>query len=85
MKKNDSEKLLSWDVHYAGIKAMREQAQSSITLEEVISLALKHPSFRFAPTIIEAQIPQFMEWGANDLKGNMAYLKNSYLSEPWSY
>ena len=83
MKKNITEKLLNWDAHYVGIKATKERQQNSITLDEVISLALKHPSFRFAPTIIEAQIPQFMEWGASDLKGNMGYLKNSYLSEPW--
>jgi hypothetical protein len=84
MKKNTTEKLLNWDAHYVGIKATKERQQNSITLDEVISLALKHPSFRFAPTIIEAQIPQFMEWGVSDLKGNMGYLKNSYLSKPWS-
>lgn len=83
MKKNITEKLLNWDAHYVGIKAMKERQQNSITLDEVISLALKHPSFRFAPTIIEAQIPQFMEWGASDLYGNMGYLKNSSLSKPW--
>jgi hypothetical protein len=84
MKKNTTEKLLNWDAHYVGIKATKERQQNSITLDEVISLALKHLSFRFAPTIIEAQIPQFMEWGASDLSGNMGYLKNSYLSKPWS-
>ena len=83
MKKNITEKLLNWDAHYVGIKATKERQQNSITLDEVISLALKHPSFHSARTIIEAQIPQFMEWGASDLKGNMGYLKNSYLSEPW--
>lgn len=83
MKKNITEKLLNWDAHYVGIKATRERQQNYITLDEVISLALKHPSFRFAPTIIEAQIPQFMEWGVSDLNGNMGYLKNSYLSKPW--
>lgn len=69
MKKSTTEKLLNWDAHYVGIKATKELQQNSITLDEVISLALKHPSFRFAPTIIEAQIPKFMEWGASDLKG----------------
>jgi hypothetical protein len=82
-KKKPTEKLLNWDAHYVGISAMRELQRNSITLEEIISLALKHPSFRSAPTITEDQIPQFMEWGASDLKGNMAYLKNSYLSKPW--
>jgi hypothetical protein len=84
MKKNTLEKSLNWDAHYVGIKAMREQKQNCIIYGEVISLALKHLSFRFAPTITEDQIPQFTAWGASDLKGNMAYLKNNYLSKPWN-
>jgi hypothetical protein len=31
-----------------------------------------------APTTIEAQIPVFMEWAVNDLKGNMKLLKKHY-------
>ena len=79
-------KWQDWDAFCAGTLDTKPMTVGAnyITLDEVISLALKHPSFRFAPTIIEAQIPQFMEWGASDLKGNMAYLKNSYLSEPWN-
>jgi hypothetical protein len=82
-KKKPTEKLLNWDAHYVGISALRERQRNSITLEEIISLALKHPSLRSAPIITEDQIPVFTGWAASDLKGNMAYLKNSYLSKPW--
>jgi hypothetical protein len=82
-KKKPTEKLLNWDAHYVGIKAMRELQRNSITLEEVISLALKHPSFRSAPTITE-EVAVFTSWDTSDLRGNMAYLKSSYLSKPWS-
>ena len=83
MKKKSTEKLLNWDAHYVGISAMRELQRNSITLEEVVDEAMRllSPS---APIITEAQIPQFMAWDARDLKGNMAYLKSSYLSKPWS-
>ena len=54
-----------------------------ITLEELVDEVMPLLS-AYAPTITEDQIPQFMEWGVSDLKGNMAYLKNSYLSKPWS-
>jgi hypothetical protein len=83
MKKKSTEKLLNWDAHYVGIKALRERQQNSITLEEIISLALKHPSFRSAPTITE-EMAVFTSWDTSDLRGNMAYLKSSYLSKPWS-
>jgi valyl-tRNA synthetase len=82
-KKKSSEKLLNWDAHYVGISALRELQRNSITLEEVVDEAIRllSPS---APIITEAQIPQFTAWAASDLKGNMAYLKSSYLSKPWS-
>jgi hypothetical protein len=55
---------------------------NSITLEEVAYEAAVLLS-RSAPITIEDQIPVFTGWAASDLKGNMAYLKNSYLSKPW--
>jgi hypothetical protein len=78
IKKNTTEKLLNWDAHYAGIKATRERHANCITVDEVIFLALKHPSLASAPITIEAQIPVFTAWADVDLKGNMAYLKNHY-------
>jgi hypothetical protein len=48
-----------------------------ITLDEVISLALKHPSFRSAPITIEDQIPVFTAWVENALKGSTLSRKNS--------
>ena len=83
MKKKSAEKLLNWDAHYVGISALKERQRNSITLEEVAYEAAVLLS-RFAPITIEDQIPQFMAWDARDLKGNMAYLKSSYLSKPWS-
>ena len=82
-KKKPTEKLLNWDAHYVGISALRERQRNCITLEEVAYEAAVLLS-RYAPITIEDQIPQFMAWGASDLKGNMAYLKSSYLSKPWS-
>jgi hypothetical protein len=72
-----------WDAHYVGIKAMREHQQNCITLDELAKEVLPL-LYRFAPTITEDQIPQFTAWAASDLKGNMAYLKNSYLSKPFN-
>lgn len=54
-----------------------------ITLEELVNEVMPLLS-AYAPIITEDQIPQFMEWGASDLKGSMAYLKSSYMSKPWS-
>lgn len=82
-KKKPSEKLLNWDAHYVGIKAIKERQQNCITLEEVAYEATLLLS-RSAPITIEDQIPQFMAWGASDLKGSMAYLRSSYMSKPWS-
>jgi hypothetical protein len=81
-KKTPTEKLLNWDAHYVGIKALRERQQKSITLEELVSEVLPLLS-RSAHTIIGGQIPVFTAWDVVDLKGNMAYLKSSYLSKPW--
>jgi hypothetical protein len=81
-KKTPTEKLLNWDAHYVGIKALRERQQKSITLEELVSEVMPLLS-RSAHTIIGGQIPVFTAWDVVDLKGNMAYLKSSYLSKPW--
>ena len=83
MKKIHTDGLLLWDARYVGIKEMREHQQNCTIYGELASEALRLLS-RYAPTITEDQIPQFMAWGANDLKGNMAYLKNSYLSKPFN-
>ncbi len=77
MKKNTTEKLLNWDAHYVGIKALRELQQKSITLDELVREVLPLLSDS-APIITEAQIPVFTEWGVSDLKGNMGLLKNHY-------
>jgi hypothetical protein len=85
LRKKSIEKLLNWDAHYVGIKAMREQNVSYITLDEVISLALKHPSLAYAPITIEAQIPVFTEWVENALKGSTLSRKKNYLSKQKGY
>ena len=77
MKKNTTEKLLNWDAHYVGIKAMRELPVNYITLDELLREVM--PLLLVSvPTTIEAQIPVFMEWEESDLKGNMALLKKHY-------
>jgi hypothetical protein len=81
-KKKPTEKLLNWDAHYVGISALRERQRNSITLEEIISLVLKHPSFHSAHTTI-GEVAVFTSWDTSDLQGSMAYLKSSYLSKPW--
>jgi hypothetical protein len=77
MKKNTTEKLLNWDAHYAGISTLVKRHANCITLDELVSEVLPLLSDS-APTTIEAQIPVFMEWEENDLKGNMALLKKHY-------
>jgi hypothetical protein len=84
MKKKPSEKLLNWDAHYVGIKAMRELQQNCITLEELVDEVMPLLS-RYAHTIIGGQIPVFTEWGVEDLKLNMALLKNHYSLRRLSY
>jgi hypothetical protein len=84
MKKNTTEKLLNWDAHYVGIKAMREHPANCITLDELVKEVLPLLSDS-APTTIEAQIPVFMEWEENDLKGNMALLKKHYTQRHLGY
>jgi hypothetical protein len=54
-----------------------------ITLEELVDEVMPLLS-AYAPIITEDQIPQFTAWAASDLKGNMAYLKSSYMSKPWN-
>ena len=82
MKKKNTEKLLNWDAHYVGIKAMRELQRNSITLEEVAFEAALLLS-RYAPITIEDQIPVFTEWVENALKQSMPLQKNSYSSKHW--
>jgi hypothetical protein len=84
MKKNTTEKLLNWDAHYAGIKAMRELPVNCITLDELVREVMPLLSVS-APTTIEAQIPVFMEWAVNDLKGNMQLLKKHYTQRHLGY
>jgi len=82
-KKKPTEKLLNWDAHYVGIKALRERQQNSITLEEVAYEAAVLLS-RYAPITIEEQIPVFTEWVENALKQSMPLQKNIYYKKPWS-
>lgn len=84
MKKNITEKLLNWDAHYAGIKAMRELPVNCITLDELVKEVMPLLLVS-APTTIEAQIPVFMEWEESDLKGNMALLKKHYSQRHLGY
>jgi hypothetical protein len=77
--------LLNWDAHYVGIKATRERQQNFITLDEVISLALQHPSLAFAPTTIEDQIPAFTEWVENALNESILSRKKNYCYKRRSY
>ena len=58
MKKKNSEKLLNWDAHYVGIKAMRVRQRNYITLDEV-ALEASRLLFRSVPFTIEEQIPVF--------------------------
>jgi hypothetical protein len=83
MRKKFTEELLNWDVHYVGIKAMKEHQQNCIIYGELASETLRLLS-HYAPTITEDQIPVFTEWAVSDLKGNMAQLKNYYLHKHWN-
>jgi hypothetical protein len=76
-KKTPTEKLLNWDAHYVGIKALRERQRNSITLEEVAYEAAVLLS-RSAPITIADQIPVFTEWVENALKQSMPLQKNIY-------
>ena len=84
MKKNTTEKLLNWDAHYVGISALVKHPAKSITLDELVREVLPLLS-DCAPITIEAQIPVFMEWEENDLKGNMALLKKHYSQRHLGY
>ena len=84
MKKKNTEKLLNWDAYYVGIKATKERQRSCITLDELVREVLPLLSDS-APITIEAQIPVFMAWEENDLKGNMALLKKHYSQRHLGY
>ena len=84
MKKNTTEKLLNWDAHYAGIKAMRELPVNCITLDELVKEVMPLLSDS-APTTIEAQIPVFMEWAGGLLKTTTPSAKNNSWYRPKNY
>jgi len=83
MRKNTTGKLLNWDAHFAGIKAMRGLQRNCIILGELEREVMPQLS-RFAHTTIEEAIPVFTEWAEKDLKENMASQKMNYLSKQWS-
>jgi len=76
MRKKGIAKLVNWDVHYVGIKAMRKRQQNCITLDEV-ALEASRLLFRSVPTTIEDQIPVFTEWVVNGSSKNTESRKNS--------
>jgi len=84
MKKKNLEKSLNWGAHYAGIKATRERQQNCITLDELCREALVLLSHS-APITIEAQIPVFMEWVEDALKGSILLRKKNYWYRPRTY
>jgi hypothetical protein len=77
--KNASEKLLNWDAHYVGIKAMRERQQNCITLDE-LALEASRLLFRYVPFTIEEQIPVFTA-AVNGSKRTTGLRKKNYLSK----
>jgi hypothetical protein len=76
MKNKNSEKSLNWDVHYAGIKAMKERQQNYITLDELAYEAARQ-LFRCVPFTIEEQVPVFMESAGNLGKNSTKSQKKS--------
>jgi len=84
LRKKSIAKLLNWDAHYVGIKAMRERQPNCITLDELLNevMPLLSP---FAPITIEAQIPVFTEWVESVLKKNTPSAKNNYWYRPRLY
>ena len=80
MKNNATEKLLNWDAHYVGIKAMRERQQNCITLDELCLETLRQ-LYHFAPITIEDQIPVFTEWVVNGLSKNIKSQKKNSLNK----
>ena len=80
MKKKSTEKLLNWDAHYVGIKAMRERQQNCITLDEV-ALEASRLLLAYAPITIEAQIPVFTEWVVNGSSWNTKLQKKNSLNK----
>jgi hypothetical protein len=84
MNENTIEKLLNWDAHYVGIKAMKERHANCITLDELVKEVLPLLSDS-APIIIEAQIPVFMEWVESALKGSILLRKKNSWYRPRAY
>jgi hypothetical protein len=79
LRNNASEKLLNWDAHYVGIKAMRERQQNCITLDE-LALEASRLLFRSVPFTIEEQIPVFTA-AVNGSKRITGSRKKNYLSK----
>jgi hypothetical protein len=79
MRKKSIAKLVNWDAHYAGIKAMKERQRNYITLDEV-ALEASRQLFRSVPFTIEEQIPVFTAV-ENGLRPTTASRKNNYLSK----
>ena len=84
VRKKSLEKLLSWDAHYAGIKAMRERQQNSITLDELVKEVMPL-LFPYVPFIIEDQIPVFTAWAENNSKSCIRSQKKNYSNKHKSY
>ena len=72
---------LNWGAHYVGISSLVKRNANYITLDEVISLALKHPSLACAPITIEDQIPVFTEWVENALSESTLLRKKNSLNK----
>jgi hypothetical protein len=76
LKKKSTEKLLNWDAHYVGIKAMRARQRNYITLDEV-ALEASRLLFRSVPFTIEEQIPVFTA-AENGLNPTTALRKKNF-------
>jgi hypothetical protein len=70
-------RLLNWDAHYVGIKAMLDRQQNCITLDELVKEVMPLLSLS-AHITIEDQIPVFTEWVENALSGSILSRKKSY-------
>jgi hypothetical protein len=70
-------RLLNWDAHYVGIKAMLDRQPNCITLDELVKEVMPLLS-RSVHITIEDQIPVFTEWVENALSGSILSRKRSY-------
>jgi hypothetical protein len=83
LRKKNIAKSLSWDAHYVGIKATKEQSAIFTIFVEVVAeqIAL---SLASAPITTQG-VAVFTSLGVSDLNGNMAYLRTPYLSKHWNF